>query len=95
MPNLEHKLPDVRAEWARRGFSFEYWIDPPGQVWRDFVHDIDELVMLIEGELEVEIDGSAKRLSVGDELKIPAGARHTVRNVGDTPNRWCFGYRNA
>jgi hypothetical protein len=26
-------------------------------------------------------------------VTIPAGARHTVINTGDTPNRWCFGYR--
>jgi cupin 2 domain-containing protein len=93
MPNLEHKLGDIRAEWQRRGFSFEYWIDPPGQVWRDFVLDVDELVMLVEGEIELEFGGRALRPGVGEEVSIPAGARHTVRNPGEASNRWCFGYR--
>jgi hypothetical protein len=24
---------------------------------------------------------------------IPASACHTVRNIGATTNRWCFGYK--
>jgi hypothetical protein len=28
----------------------------------------------------------------GEELLIPGGASHTVRNVGDTESRWLFGY---
>jgi len=91
--NIEHKLNDIRADWARRGYTFEYWIDPPGQVWRDFVHDTDELVMLLEGEIELEFGGRTLRPAVGEEVTIPARAHHTVRNVGIASNRWCFGYR--
>jgi len=90
--NIEHKLRDIKADWARRGFSFEYWIDPVGQTWRDFVHAVDEVVILVEGEIEVEFEGTALRPEVGEEVLIPANARHTVRNPGSTPNRWCFGY---
>lgn len=50
MANIEHRLREIRADWANSGFSFEYWIDPPGQVWRDFVHEHDERVILVEGE---------------------------------------------
>ena len=74
--NIEHKLADIRADWARRGFSFEYWIDPAGQVWRDFVHDVDELLMLIEGEIQVEFQGNVLQPDVGQEVLIPANARH-------------------
>lgn len=93
MSNIEDKLPEIRSQWTQRGYSFEYWIDPPGQVWRDFRHDVDELVTLIEGEIEIELEGRRVRPRVGDEVTIPAGARHTVINTGDAPNRWCFGYR--
>jgi mannose-6-phosphate isomerase-like protein (cupin superfamily) len=65
-----------------------------GQTWRDFVHDADELVMLIEGEIEIEFEGTALRPEVGEEVLIPAKARHTVTNPGSTPNRWCFGYQS-
>ncbi|MGZ5093442.1 MAG: cupin domain-containing protein [Burkholderiales bacterium] len=92
MTNIEHKLRDIKSDWARRGYSFEYWIDPPGQVWRDFEHDVEELVVLVEGELEIEFDGRRVRPDVGNEVIIPARTRHTVTNSGDAPNRWCFGY---
>jgi mannose-6-phosphate isomerase-like protein (cupin superfamily) len=85
----------VRADWRARGYGFEYWIDPPGQVWADFVHDRDELLMLLEGEIELAVGDRVLRPAVGEEVLIPAGARHTVRNPGTAPNRWCFGYRQA
>ena len=44
-------------DWAARGFSCALWIDPPGQRWEDFVHNTDELVLVLEGELEFEING--------------------------------------
>jgi quercetin dioxygenase-like cupin family protein len=91
-----HAVPDiarVESDWQRRGFSCEVWTDPPGQVWADFVHDVDELVMTIEGEVEFEFGGNAIRPRPGEELMIPAGASHTVRNVGNTTSRWMFGYR--
>ena len=40
----------VAAAWRSRGFSCDLWVDPPGQVWADFVHGTDELVMVIDGE---------------------------------------------
>lgn len=83
----------VRSDWQRRGFSFEIWSDPPGQVWSGFVHEADELVMLLEGEIEFSFGGKTYQPRIGEELLIPAGARHTAVNVGSTRNRWCFGYR--
>jgi mannose-6-phosphate isomerase-like protein (cupin superfamily) len=91
--DLEHKLPAIRGAWKSRGFSFESWTDPPGRVWRDFVHEVEELVMLIEGEIEIELAGVAVRPQLGEEVLIPAHTRHTVTNIGEVPNRWCFGYR--
>jgi len=85
----------VAAEWQKRHFSCGLWVDPPGQVWADYVHDTDELVMLVEGEVEFEIAGVIHRPRAGQELRIPAGARHTVRNVGTTESRWLYGYGRA
>jgi mannose-6-phosphate isomerase-like protein (cupin superfamily) len=51
--------------------------------------------MVLEGALEIEIDGEATRPPVGEEVLIPAGARHTVRNVGGTPARWLHGHRRG
>ena len=85
----------VESDWGARGFSYGVWVDPPGQIWADFVHGADELVMLVEGALEVRFRGCTIRPAAGAEVLIPAGTRHTVRNVGTTPNGWLYGYRKA
>ncbi|MBL8751849.1 MAG: cupin domain-containing protein [Planctomycetes bacterium] len=90
---IEREL--VRVAWAKRGFTCELWIDPEGQVWHDFLHDVDELVLLIEGECQIEMGGRIVRLQAGDELLIPAGVRHTVRNCGTGSARWLHGYRQS
>ena len=42
----------------------------------------DELVILAEGEIEVETEGKVPRPQIGEEVFIPANAVHTVKNVG-------------
>ena len=86
---------EVACAWASRGFSCGLWVDPPGQRWEDFVHGTDELVMVVEGRLELEIDGERHHPEVGEEIFIPAGALHSVRNVGGTRARWLYGYRRS
>ena len=49
--------------------------------------------MLAEGEIEIEIEGKAKRPKVGEEIFIPANAQHTVRNIGSKDNVWFYGYK--
>jgi uncharacterized cupin superfamily protein len=83
----------IEQDWTARGFSCDLWIDPPGREWIDFVHDTDELVMLLEGEEEFEMNGKKYRLSPGEELLIPAGTYHTARNVGAVTSRWLYGYK--
>lgn len=83
----------IKEDWAARGYSCEYWIDPPDQTWTDFIHDTDELVVLLEGEIELSFNGRTIRPGVGEEVLIPAGSRHTVKNTGAVSNRWCFGYK--
>ena len=83
----------VAKRWRERGFSCGLWIDAPGQVWADYAHDVDELVMVVEGDVELVIDGNVHRLAPGEELLIPARARHTVRNVGARESRWLYGYK--
>jgi mannose-6-phosphate isomerase-like protein (cupin superfamily) len=84
------ELDTVEYDWRERGFSCGLWVDPPGQVWENYVHAVDELLMLVEGELEVE--GKRFRLTPGEEIHIPARARHSVRNLGATTARWLYGY---
>ena len=84
----------IRENWESRGYSFGVFKDPPGQVWADFVHRTDELVVLAEGDIEIEIEGKSQKPQIGEEVFIPANAKHTVKNIGKTNNVWYFGYKN-
>ena len=84
----------IRKNWESRGYSFGVFKDSPGQVWADFVHRTDELVLLAEGEIEIEIEGKSQQPQIGDEVFIPANAIHTVRNIGKTNNVWYYGYKS-
>lgn len=85
----------VTQDWRERGFSCDLWVDPPGQRWEGFVHSTDELVVLMEGQLEVGVGEETARIAVGDEWLIPEGAVHSVRNVGKSTARWLYGYRRT
>ena len=82
MTNIIPEL--IKQNWNSRGYSFGVFRDPPGQVWADFVHKTDELVVLAEGEIEVLIEGKVERPKIGEEVFIPANVVHTVRNDEQT-----------
>ena len=84
----------VSRDWRSRGYGCDLWVDPPGQQWEDYVHEVDELVMVVEGEVEFEIGGRVLHPRPGDELHIPAGVPHSVRNRGENVSRWLYGYRS-
>ena len=50
-------------------------------MWADFVHKTDELVVLAEGEIEIEIEGMSQRPKIGEEVFIPANSLCTIRNL--------------
>ena len=83
----------IKQDWQTRGYSSEIWTDPPGQVWQDYIHGVDELLMLIDGEIEVHLGGQVLRPAIGEEIFIPANEPHTVINIGSTTNYWLYGYK--
>lgn len=82
----------VAADWRARGYSCHCFVDPPGQEWRDFVHDCNEVVTVVEGRLKLEVEGSWLEAGPGDEVFIPKGAVHSVVNAHDGTTVWLFGY---
>jgi mannose-6-phosphate isomerase-like protein (cupin superfamily) len=82
----------VRRDWKARGFSCENFADPPGREWNDFVHDVDEVVTVIEGRLRFFMGGEEYELEAGDELLIPKKLLHSVHNIHRGTTRWLFGY---
>jgi mannose-6-phosphate isomerase-like protein (cupin superfamily) len=84
MPSV-HDAPESRARKCLDGRGTLHWAA--------YVHDVDELVLVVEGDVEFEIEGKVHRPPPGEELFSPARARHTVRNVGRGELRWLDGYR--
>lgn len=85
----------IAQDWQQRGFSCDLWTDPPGQVWEDFVHAVDELVILVDGRIELEMDGKTFCPKAGEEVFIPGRVMHSVRNIGGTTANWLYGYRQS
>ena len=84
---------EIKKDWKQRGFSFGIWADSPGQVWQDFIHDVDELFRLAEGEVSVTIDNKTIVAIVGEEVFIPAGSVHTVITSKQGGSVWYYGYQ--
>ena len=82
----------VAADWRARGYSCGTFVDPPGRRWEDFVHHCNELVTVIEGRLEMEVAGETVTVEPGDEVFIPKGALHSVRNIHHAASVWLYGY---
>ncbi len=82
----------VAQDWSSRGYSCEWFVDPPGREWNDFVHGCNELVTVVEGRLEMTVGGKSCVLEPGDEVYIPKGALHSVRNIHSATTRWLYGY---
>jgi quercetin dioxygenase-like cupin family protein len=52
---------------------------PPIRHW----HPGEEIIYVLEGTLEYEIDGQPTTVSAGEALMVPAEVVHAVRNVGN------------
>ncbi len=56
----------------------------PGQATERHYHaESEEVYFILEGEGDMELDGEAAHVTVGDAIPIPPGAWHTLRNTGD------------
>ena len=82
----------VAADWRARGYSCGLFVDPPGREWLDFVHATNELVTVMQGRLEMTVAGETVIAEEGDEIFIPSGALHSVRNIHGGTSKWLYGY---
>lgn len=90
---MKPTIEDLREQWLTRGFRAELHADPPDTSWEQVVHGVDALFMLLEGSVELITAGLTRKPAVGDELVLPAGTVHTVRNSGRNEARWVIGFR--
>ena len=83
----------VVREWKKRGFIHGQATYPPGRERAATVRETDEVILVVEGEIQIEVAGEIVTLDPGKELLIPAGVPHTIRNAGPVISRWLYGYR--
>ena len=83
---------DVSNSWHDRGYSCDLFVDPPGREWNNFVHQTNELVTVVEGQLRLTIEGQEMTAEPGDEIFIPKGIDHSVKNTYHDTTQWLYGY---
>ena len=62
-------------------------IDPGGQAEPHFHSDIEQVIYLLEGRMEVGMRGEKERMEPGDAVYFPPGEKHQVDVLGDQPAR--------
>ncbi|MGE5512423.1 MAG: cupin domain-containing protein [Bacteroidota bacterium] len=62
---------------------------PPGLAAPRHVHPGDELVVLLEGEVEVEVEGAPSvRVKAGEAMHVGANKAHRPKSVGQVPAKF-------
>jgi (S)-ureidoglycine aminohydrolase len=51
-------------------------------------HNGEEMFIIVDGTLEVTINGKASRIKKGSVAFIGSGDQHGIRNVGTTPAKY-------
>lgn len=63
----------------------------PGEFVAEHYHPYsEEFFHVVEGELEMRLDGHPVPLGPGDSLLVPIGVRHRLMNVGGKPAHLVF-----
>ena len=84
---------DVAKNWHARGFTCGLWIDHASRTWNGEPNETEELLMVLSGILELEMQGTRIRPEIGEEILIPARVEHTIKNVGGKTARWLYGQK--
>ena len=72
------------AETAGRSSISEWWLESQTFGPGTHAHDEDHIFYVIEGTLDLTIDGQSSSLAKGSYAIIPGGTRHDFANLGAT-----------
>ena len=73
-------FPGLRARLIHSDRVTHSWVDiTAGATFPEHQHPHEQIVSIIEGELELVVDGVAHRLAPGQVFVIPPAARHSGR----------------
>ena len=77
---LEHPRPDLRAEAPEHSFSWHATF-PPDTFVPPHIHPTqDEYLYILEGRLDLWLDGEETSASPGDFVRLPMGKPHGIFN---------------
>lgn len=62
-------------------------IPPGGEIGEEVHHDVDQVLVFVEGDGEAILDGEATPVHANGMAFVPVGTRHNFRNTGSTPLR--------
>ena len=75
----------IERALRERGFRTSRERMPSGRVDTDATHSVDEVLVLLDGSIEIDIGGVMRCPQPGEEVVLPAGTLHTIDNTGDRP----------
>lgn len=92
LPAQPRPAGTTRTDLQRRDLSipnrevFQARVDfAPGASFPRHTHPGEEIIYVLEGSLEYEVDGKPVRVKAGDVLFVPNGTVHAARNIGEGP----------
>ena len=80
--NQTNRPATARSQRARTGGRLGARRLRSGYVAPKHTHPGEEIIYVLEGTLEYEIDGKLSTVKPGDVLFVPAGIIHSVKNIG-------------
>ncbi len=84
---------EVEKDWHARGFTCGLWIDHAARTWCGEINETEELLMVLSGKLELEVEGKRIQPKIGEEVLIPTKTQHTIKNIGGKTARWLYGHK--
>ncbi|MCX4450959.1 cupin domain-containing protein [Streptomyces sp. NPDC087866] len=78
------------AVGATSGFMGLAIVEPGDRIGEHYHPYSEEFVYVVQGLLEVDLDGETHKMRPDQGLLIPPHVRHRFRNVGDTEARMVF-----
>ncbi|MFJ7626897.1 cupin domain-containing protein [Streptomyces sp. NPDC097595] len=78
------------AVGATSGFMGLALVEPGDRIGEHYHPYSEEFVYVVQGHLEVDLDGETHTMRPDQGLLIPPHVRHRFRNVGDTEARMVF-----
>lgn len=85
------QIEDVKKSLYREGFESAYvQEDPPGKIYPDHMHDVKVAHIILDGGMELVVDGKIHKLKADDRFDVPAHYIHSAK-IGPDGCRYLIG----